>query len=122
MPPPIQTYEDELRDRTALHMQVADLTQAPDFKKVYGISEDIDDADAAWERASRSATAFARTPDWTKVQDALNEGWEKHQYRLGRFEGCLHLTLEGVRSISQISRKHWKIMKINDVTMFHRVS
>jgi len=50
MPPPLQTYEDELRDRTALHMQVADLTQAPDFKKVYGISEDIDDADAAWER------------------------------------------------------------------------
>ena len=43
MPPPLQTYEDELRDRTALHMQVADLTQAPDFRRVYGISEDVDD-------------------------------------------------------------------------------
>jgi hypothetical protein len=37
-------------------------------------------ADAAWERASRAATAFATTEDWTRVQDALNEGWKKHQY------------------------------------------
>ena len=50
MPPPLQTYEDELRDRTALHMQVADLTQSQDFRRVYGIPDDIDDADAAWER------------------------------------------------------------------------
>ena len=50
MPPPLQTYEDELRDRTALHMQAADLTQSQDFRRVYGIPDDIDDADAAWER------------------------------------------------------------------------
>ena len=52
MPPPLQTYEDELRDRTALHMQVADLTQSQDFRRVYGIPDDIDDADAAWPGAS----------------------------------------------------------------------
>ena len=31
-------------------MQVADLTQSQDFRRVYGIPDDIDDADAAWER------------------------------------------------------------------------